>query len=333
MGLITDKNEVLEIYEEAAQHKWVIPCICCENLTTIEAVLASVKEYGDKIGVNNLPITIAITNCYEHRHQTINYTFTKNWEVGMRLFIEDLKILTSTYSPFKDLRVMLHLDHIQHDIDSSLLNWDMKQFSSIMFDASTLNFDENIITTRKFVEKHSHEILIEGACDEIIDAGSGGNELTSPEKAERYMKETGCDFIVANLGTEHRASVSELKYHGDLAEKIKSKIGTKLVLHGASSVESQQITNLFEDGVCKVNIWTILERESSAILFPMMLQNASRILGFEQVVELQKQGILGENISINSEKSIDYYTTLYRQHIIFDEMKKIVTGYLNIWYI
>ncbi len=333
MGLITNKTEVLEIYEEAAQLKWVIPCICCENLTTIEAVLAAVKEYGEKISIPNLPITIAITNCYSHRHQTINYTFTKNWEVGMHLFLEDLKILTSMYSPFKDLRVMLHLDHIQHNIDSSLLVWDMKQFSSIMFDASTLNFDENIIKTRKFVEQHSQDILIEGACDEIIDAGSGDNQLTSAENAERYMSETGCDFIVANLGTEHRANASELKYHGDLAEKIKSKIGTKLVLHGASSVNSNQITNLFENGVCKVNLWTILERESSSILFTKMLDNASKILGSKQVIELQSKGLLGENILTNTEKSIDYYTTLYRQQIIFDEMKKIVSGYLSIWYI
>ena len=135
MPLITDKYEVLNIYSEAAQRKWVIPCICTENLTTTEAILGAVKDYGEKIAVHNLPVTIAITNCYLHRSQSINYTHTRNWEVGLRLFIEDLKVLTSSFSPYKDLRVMLHLDHIQYDIDSDLLGWDMKQFSSIMFDA------------------------------------------------------------------------------------------------------------------------------------------------------------------------------------------------------
>ena len=333
MPLVTDKKEVLQIYVEAAQRKWVIPCICCENLTTIEAILAALKEYGEKIGVHNLPVTIAITNCYAHRSQSINYTFTRNWEVGIRLFIEDLKVLTSSCSPFKDLRVMLHLDHIQHDVDLDVLSWDMKQFSSIMFDASTLNFDQNIDATRKFVEQQSQNIVIEGACDEIIDSGSGGNELTTPVNAERYMRETGCDFIVANLGTEHRASDSELKYYGDLARQIKSKIGTKIVLHGASSVGTEQITKLFDDGVCKVNIWTILERDSTTKLFEQMIKNASKIVGTKHVIELQKQDLLGDNAGFDGEKSIHFYTTLYRQQIIFDEMKRIVTGFLSIWYV
>jgi len=333
MPLVTDKKEVLEIYAEAAQRKWVIPCICGENLTTVEAILAAVKDYGEKIGVNNLPITIAITNCYAHRSQSINYTFTRNWEVGLRLFIEDLKVLTSSYSPYKDLRVMLHLDHIQHDVDLDLLSWDMKQFSSVMFDASTLSFDQNIEATRKFVNKQSQNIVIEGACDEIIDSGSGGNELTTPECAEKYILETGCDFIVANLGTEHRASASELKYYGNLARQIKAKIGTRIVLHGASSVGTEQITKLFDDGVCKVNIWTILERDSTTKLFEQMVTNASKIIGTKQVVELQKQGLLGHNVDNSSEKSIHYYTNLYRQQIIFEEMKRIVTSFLSIWYV
>jgi len=278
MPLVIDREEVLEIYSEAAQRKWVIPCICTENLTTTEAILGAVKDYGEKIAVHNLPVTIAITNCYLHRSQSVNYTHTRNWEVGLRLFLEDLKVLTSSYSPYKDLRVMLHLDHIQHDIDSDLLAWDMKQFSSIMFDASTLPFDQNISATRKFVEQQSKNIVIEGVCDDIIDSGTGGNELTTPDNAEKFMKQTGCDFIVANLGTEHRASAAELKYHGDLARQIKAKIGSKIVLHGASSVGTDQITKLFDDGVCKVNIWTILERDSSTELFEQMLHNISKIL-------------------------------------------------------
>lgn len=311
----------------------VIPCICSENLTTTEAILAAVKEFGDKTGISNLPITIAITNCYLHRRQSINYTHTQSWEVGLRLFIEDLKVLTSSFIPYKNLRVMLHLDHIQHDIDKPLLDWDMKQFSSIMFDASNLSLDDNIAATRQFVEKRGKDVVIEGACDEIIDSGSGENVLTTPENAVKYVKQTGCDFIVANLGTEHRASSAGLKYYGDVARQIKSRIGTKIVLHGASSVETSQITKLFDDGICKVNIWTMLERDSTNKLFEEMVANASKIVGKQKATELQKKGLLGDNVIINSDKSIQYYTTHYRQGIIFEEMKKIVNNFLSVWYI
>jgi fructose-bisphosphate aldolase class II len=333
MPLITERKEVLNTYAEAACKKWVIPCFCSENLTTTEAVLAAVKEYGEITGNPHLPITLAITNNYSHRSQSVNYTHTRNWKVGLQLFIEELKILTSEYSPYKDLKVMLHLDHIQYDIDQELLNWDKSQFSSIMYDASNLSLDENIELTRKFVERCGNDIIIEGACDEIIDFGNGGNELTTPENAERYFKQTGCDFIVANLGTEHRANASELHYFGDIARKIKARIGDKIVLHGASSVNAEQIVSLFDDGICKVNIWTILERDSANILFEELVSNASKIIGSHQVAKLKSLGILGEKVDSEGKKSIDFYTNHYRQSIIFEEIKKIITSYLSIWYV
>ncbi len=333
MALIVDKQEVLDVYQEASELKWVIPCFCTENLTTTEAVLDAVKSYGEQIGNNHLPVTIAITNCYSHRSQSVNYSHTGNWEVGLRLFLEDLRILTSEISPYKDLRVLVHLDHIQHDIDKELLSWDMKMFSSIMYDASGLSLSENILATNRFVDQNSGKILIEGACDEIVDAGTGGNNLTTPENAEIFLRQTGCDLIVANLGTEHRANTAELRYHGELAKEIKRKIGTKIVLHGASSVGNDQIHNLFDDGICKVNIWTILERDTSPVLLTRMLENASKITGKKLAAELRNNGLIGKNVEVDHDKSIQYFTTKYRQDIIFREMKRIIKDYLSIWYV
>ncbi|MEI8037432.1 MAG: class II fructose-bisphosphate aldolase [Verrucomicrobiota bacterium] len=333
MPLVTEKSQVLELYREAARRHWVIPCFCTENLTTTEAVLAAVKDHGDRLGVANLPITIAITNCYPHRSQSVNYTHTRNWEVGLRLFLAELEVLTSGCSPYKDLRVMIHLDHVQHDLDRELLEWDMRRFSSIMYDASNLSLDDNIQATRRFVERCGRDIVIEGACDEIMDFGSGGSAMTTPADARQYLDGTGCDFIVANLGTEHRANVSDLQYRGDIARQIQAEIGTRLVLHGASSVDAGQIRQLFSDGVSKVNIWTVLERDSTDRLFKELVTHASGVVGEQQVRELQQQGLLGARVDAGHPKSIDYYTTLYRQGLVFEEMTRIVAGYLAIWYI
>src|SRR5690606_37981674 len=126
------------------------------------------------------------------------------WDIGLKLFMADLAVLTSPGSPFADLNVMSHLDHIQHDLDSELLSWDMNQFSSIMFDASSLPLEQNMEMTREFMDQHGWEVVVEGACDEIVDAtGSEVSVLTTPERADDYIKRTGVDFIVANLGTEH----------------------------------------------------------------------------------------------------------------------------------
>lgn len=334
MPLILERNNVLDVYAGAAEKKWVVPTFCSENLTTTEAILSAALEYSQLINQPDIPVTIAITNNYSHRSQSVNYTHTRRWDLGLKLFMADLQILTGKGSPFEKLSVLLHLDHVQWDSDADLLEWDMGLFSMIMYDASSLPFGENIRKTAEFVERHGNKIVVEGACDEITDA-SGCKEvrLTTPEAAKKYINQTGADFIVANLGTEHRASAAKLKYHSKLARDIADLTGTKLVLHGTSSVGNDQIKNLFHDGIAKVNIWTSLERDSSPVLFEDMLRNGSKIIGKEKTDILVKEGLLGNKADMSHNPSLSHFTTHYRQEIVFRKMKDIILDYLHLWYI
>lgn len=334
MPLILERQKVLDVYQEAAQKKWVIPTFNTENLTNTEAILAATLEYSQIINQPDLPVTIGITNQYSHRSQSVYYTHTRRWDIGLKLFLADIEVLTSKGSPYENLTVLIHLDHAQWDTDEPLLNWDMSKFSMIMYDASNLPFEENIRLTARFVMENGHKIVIEGACDEIMDAtGDERSSLTTPEQALKYLNQTKADFIVANLGTEHRASASDLKYHGDLAQQISKLTGPKLVLHGASSVGNDQVRNLFNDGIAKVNIWTIMERDSSPVLFEDMVKNASNVIGKERTEAMIESGLLGENVIKSTKASLSHYTTAYRQDIIFGEMKKIVMEYFKLWYI
>lgn len=333
MAVIREFGQVKAEYAKAAARKWVIPCFCSENLTTTEAILSAAKEYGDKIGVKDLPITIAMTVQYDHRSQARFYTHTRKWDTGLKLFTSDLCILAEQEDLFKDLHVMLHLDHVQHDADLELLEWDLSPYSSIMYDASTLSFEENIRKTKSFVEKMKGKILIEGACDEIFDAtGLAHNAITTPANAKEYFEQTGVDLIVANLGTEHRASGKDLKYYSEAALAIKKEIGSKIVLHGTSSVPNEQVAHLYQDGICKVNIWTCLERDASPVLLEEMVKNAVAVSGGGTVEMLQQEGFLTSNFDIAKPALLSHFTTVYRQEIIFQEMKKIVRNYLEMWY-
>lgn len=334
MSLILDRKKVLEVYHEAAKKKWVIPTFNTENLTTTEAILAATLEYSQLINDPGLPISIGITNQYSHRSQSVYYTHTRRWDIGLKLFLADINVLTSKGSPYEHLNVLIHLDHTQWDTDKPLLDWDMDLFSMIMYDASALPFEENIRLTAEFVAKNGDKIVIEGACDEIADAtGDDKSCLTTPEQAIRYLTQTKADFIVANLGTEHRASSANLKYHGDLAQQISKLTGPKLVLHGTSSVSNNQVKDLFNDGIAKVNIWTILERDSSPVLFKDMVKNASSVIGTEMTETMIASGLLGNNASRSARASLSHFTTAYRQNIVFGEMKRIVLEYLNLWYV
>ena len=332
MPIINQREDVLALYEEARQKKWVIPCFCTENLTTSEAVLAAAAEYGAKTGQPDLPIIVAITVQYDHRHQSIFYTHSRRWDIGLKLFMADLEVLTSPGSPYEQLRVMIHLDHIQYDDDAELLGWDMTPYSSIMYDASTVSLEDNIRLTRRFVKEKGRDIVIEGACDEIVDAtGEEKSELTSAAKARQYYDQTGVDLVVANLGTEHRANTDNLFYRGDLARQIRDELGYITVLHGTSSVPRSQVASLYADGVCKVNIWTALERDTSPLLFKDMVRHASKAAGPAAVKELIAEGLLSENCVLES-ASLDYYTTTYRQQIVYEQMKNMVMQYLELWY-
>lgn len=332
MALVLDRDEVLQIFKTASEKSWVLPAFNSENQTATEAILSAALEYGQSIGISDLPIIIAITSNYPHRPQTHYYTHTRNWKLGLQLFMDDLKTLTSQNSPFTELKVMIHLDHILWNSDRDLLSMDMNQFSSIMFDASELSLDENIQKTAEFVKLNKGKIIIEGACDEIGHASLENNSLTTPEMAERFFNETGVDIIVANLGTEHRANAATCRYNDERAREIREIIGPRLCLHGTSSLSDNQLSNLFNDGICKVNIWTALERDSTLALFRELVKNASKLIGNNNVEDLIHARLLNTNVDRSSSSSVDYFTTSYRQNIVFNSMKETIIHYLKIWY-
>jgi hypothetical protein len=64
-----------------------------------------------------------------------------------------------------------------------------------------------------------------------------------------------------------------------------------------------------------------------------MVRNASKITGKDKAEEMLHSGLLGEKADRSGKASITHYTTVYRQDIVFSEMKKIVLDYFNLWYI
>jgi fructose-bisphosphate aldolase class II len=331
--LITDRQAVLDIYAEAAARGWVIPCFCAENLTTLEAVLAAVKAHGEQVGRADLPVSVALTVNYPPRPQAQFYTQIRDASLGLRLFMVELRELTGSDSPFARLRVMVHLDHIQPVEDAALLSSDLSAYSSIMYDASHYSLEENIRMTRRFVAQWGDRIVIEGACDEIVDAGGGAVcRTTTADEAKHYADATGVDLVVANLGTEHRAGASDLTYQGEAARAIRDRIGARIVLHGCSSVPMDQIRHLCQDGICKVNIWTILERDATPALLEAMVREAACHTGAIRAVALHAQGYLGEAADRTSAPALARFTTSYRQGVIFEQMRAIALQFLQRWY-
>ena len=298
MPLVTDYIQVKEIHQEARELGIALPVFCAEDRETLEAILASAFEYGGKIGVENLPIIPAWTSRYPPRGQMTLVSKCGNALIGNQLMFSDLEILMGDNSPYKNLRVMPHLDHAFPWLDLDILEGFADKFASVMFDASERPFDENISLTSEYVEKFKGRVVVEGAVDEIFEAGGTHMKdgCTTTEQAEKFLRETGVDLIVPNVGTEHRATVDKVLYNSGRAKEISNKIGKIMCLHGTSSVKTEDLSKLSDDGFIRINIYTNIAVHGGQAQTRKILDNLGNIFSENDLKELITAGVLGENV-------------------------------------
>ena len=232
MPLVTDYSAVKEIYHEAAARGVSLPSFCVEDRETLEAILAGALETGKEMGVEDLPVVPAWTCRYPGRGQMELLTACGDPVLGTNLMLSDLEAFMGDTSPYRKLRVLPHLDHGFPWLDADIMRDYTDRFASIMCDASEKPFETNIRLTAQYVEEVRGRVLVEGAVDEIFEAGSDQpkNEPTSVEQAERFLRETGVDILVPNVGTEHRSTATVAAYRSDRAKEISSKVGKILCL-------------------------------------------------------------------------------------------------------
>ena len=160
-----------------------------------------------------------------------------------------------------ELPVVLHLDH--GCSIKQVINAIKDGFTSVMIDASTFKFEENIEITKKVVElAHSVDVSVEGELGTIgVDAGDeyGGSkdiQYTKPEDAKKFIDQTNCDSLAIAIGTAHgiypENYVPKLKL--DLLTQIKDLVKIPLVLHGGWSNPNAEIAEAVKRGINKINI-------------------------------------------------------------------------------
>jgi fructose/tagatose bisphosphate aldolase len=341
MPLVTDYNQVKEVYQEAREIGVALPVFCAEDRETTEAILASVYEYGKEIGVDNLPIIPAWTNRYPPRGQMTLISNCGNAVLGNQLMFSDLDIFTGEHSPYKNLRVMPHLDHAFPWLDMDILDGFVDKFASVLCDASERSFTENIRLTAEYVEKVKGKVLVEGVVDEIFEPG-GENELnehTTPEQAEKFLNETGVDIIVPNVGTEHRATAEQVKYNSERAREISGKLGKIMCLHGTSSVKAADLKKLPDDGFIKINIYTTIAVHGGQAQTRKILDNLGNIFSETDLTELIQAGILGENVlkedfrenKVPIKPKLGYVTNPMRRDAWFEGVKNRCADFYEVF--
>ena len=297
MPLVNDYQHVKDVYREAAELGVGLPVFCAEDRETLEAILASALEFGRQIGVEDLPIIPAWTVRYPGRGQMTLVSASGNPRLGVRLMFSDLAAFMSEDSPYRKLRVLPHLDHGFPWLDGDIMEQYAGDFASIMCDASERPFEENIRLTAAYVERMRGRVVVEGAVDEIFESGGSGhkNEPTTVALAQRFLRETGVDILVPNVGTEHRATADQVNYRADRAREISAAVGRILCLHGTSSVKPDDLSRLPADGFVKINVYTTLAVHGGQAVAREVLGSLPGILGEVQIRELIREGTLADS--------------------------------------
>ncbi len=155
-----------------------------------------------------------------------------------------MKMVEAAVEENPDIPIAIHLDH-GPDFETCKMCVDAG-FTSVMFDGSKYDFEENVQKTKEVVDyAHSKGVVVEAELGKLagieddVKVDSADAMYTDPEQAREFVERTGCDSLAIAIGTSHGAYKfkGEAKLRFDILKQIKELIpDTPIVLHGASTV-------------------------------------------------------------------------------------------------
>ena len=210
--------------------------------------------------VNNMEIVQAITEACREENSPVILQVSK----GARAYANHtylVKLVEAAVIECPEIPVALHLDH-GPDFETCKACID-GGFTSVMIDASSKPFEENIEITRKVVEyAHDHGVVVEAelgtlaGIEDDVKVAAHAASYTRPEEVEEFVSKTGCDSLAIAIGTSHGAYKftaaqctrnekgilvpPPLRF--DVLEEVSKRLpGFPIVLHGSSSVPQDYV--------------------------------------------------------------------------------------------
>lgn len=160
------------------------------------------------------------------------------------------------------VKVCVHLDHgTTLEMIKKAINIG---FTSIMIDASSLEFEENIKLTKKVVSMcHPLNISVEGEIGRIKsldDTSDNEYYYTKASEAEIFVKETGVDALAIAFGTQHGFYKEKPELKIDVIKNVKKVVNIPLVMHGGSGLSEEQFKKCIDAGIRKINYYSYMSK-------------------------------------------------------------------------
>lgn len=228
-----------DLIKYAQEHNYILPAFNTTNLEMTNGIVEGLASC-------NLPGFVQISS--------------NNLRLSNPKVIAD--ILNSKLENY-DVPISLHLDHgksfedVKACVDAG--------FTSIMIDASHLDYEENIKVVRQCADYcHFYNIpveaelgTIEGKEEDIIN---GDGSKTNPNLVNDFVTRSGCDTLAVSVGNVHGLDL-EPSIDLELLEKISKVCPVPLVLHGGSGIPHEVIKEAKKFNLIKINVASELRSE------------------------------------------------------------------------
>ena len=230
--MLVSLNEVLK---DAKKNKYAVGLFNTVNLEMAVGVLAAAEELRSPVIIGSAECLL----CYSG--------------------LDDLANMLLPMAKRASVPVVLHFDHglTEENVKKAIA----LGFSSVMYDCSTLSFEDNAAAVRAICDySHSKGITVEA---EIGHVGTGdisapADAYTKPEEAVEFARLTDCDALAIAVGTSHGAYKFKPQLDFERIETIASLIDQPLVLHGGSGLTDDDFRKAIAAGISKINIFTDL---------------------------------------------------------------------------
>jgi fructose-bisphosphate aldolase, class II len=166
--------------------------------------------------------------------------------------------------------IYLNADHMR-DLNKAREAADVG-YDMVIFDGASGTFEENIAKTKEAVEaikSISKDILVEGevgyigTSSELLDevpegAAISADDMTTPDQAERFVRETGVDLLAPAVGEIHGMMKSAKNPNLDIDRigALRKSAGVPLVLHGGSGITDEDFVAAIDAGISIIHINT-----------------------------------------------------------------------------
>ena len=234
------------ILSYAEEHRCAIGSFNCPNLESLLAILDAAEEV-DK------PVILMFAEVHEPL-----------------LSIKDIGPIMLDYARRAKVPVCVHLDHGE-DLDYVKLALSLG-FTSVMYDGSTLPYEENLKNTKEVVSlAHEKGAGVEAELGTMGRRESGAKEdidlkdetkiYTDPVLAAEFVKATGIDALACSFGTTHGIYLKQPKLDYSVISRVRELThGIPVVMHGGSGVSEEGYRKSIEAGVRKVNYFTYMDK-------------------------------------------------------------------------